>query len=101
MTAHQVLWTSKATSDLGECLEFLSRVSPSAAQDLLKAAVLAANSLGEYPEMYPEFEMPKSFPFRVRKCVVAHRYLLLYCVEKETIIIYRFLDSRKGFGALL
>lgn len=97
----QVKWTSKAVSDLGACVSFVRRVSLEAAKKLSSDLLSAANSLSSFPERFPEFSMPKSFPFVVRKFVVNGRYILLFAVEENEVVIYRVLDARKSFTSLL
>lgn len=45
--------------------------------------------------------MPKSFPFAIRKLVMNQRYLALYAVEGDKVVIYRILDSRRKFDHLI
>ena len=101
MTLYSVVWSSKALSDLAECIQFLLNVSKEAAVNLRNEAFSCANGLEAFPEKNPIFEMPKSFPFILRKQVVSKRYILLYTIEKEKIVIYRMIDCRKQFGSLL
>ena len=96
-----VLWTAKATSDLGEHVAFLCRASASAASGLTMAILEVGKSLDDYPERFPAFPMPRSFPHAVRKCVIKKRYIMLYGICDNTVLIYRILDARKRFDGLL
>ena len=101
MTLYQVTWSSKALSDLAECVNFVLNVSKEAAINLKNEVFSTAIGLEAFPEKNPVFEMPKSFPFVVRKQVISKRYVLLYTIEKDKIVIYRMLDCRKNFTSLL
>ena len=102
MDKYQIIISSKAQSDLSECVSFVLNVSKEAAIKLSDDVFNAIESLSNFPESNPIFEMPSAFPLIVRKKVVNRRYLLLYCVEEESkIVIYRILDSRRKFSSLL
>ena len=101
MTLYKVTWSNKALADLAECIHFVLNVSIEAAEKLRNEAFSATNALEAFPEKNPIFEMPKAFPFIVRKQIVSKRYALLYTVEKDTIVIYRMLDSRRNFNSIL
>ena len=101
MTLYSIVWSTKALSDLAECIQFLFNVSKQAAINLKNEAFSCATGLEAFPEKNPIFEMPKSFPFVLRKQIVSKRYILLYTIEKDKIVIYRMLDCRKQFGALI
>ena len=101
MTLYKVVWSAKALADLAECIHFVLNVSIEAAEKLRNEAFSAANALEAFPEKNPIFEMPKAFPFVVRKQIVSKRYVLLYTVEKDTIVIYRMLDCRRNFNSIL
>ena len=101
MVLYQIIWSTKALSDLAECVQFVLNVSVEAANNLRNEAFSAANGLEAFPEKNPIFEMPKSFPFVVRKQIVSKRYALLYTIEKDKIVIYRMLDCRRQFNSLL
>ena len=101
MTLYSVVWSTKALADLAECVQFLLNVSKEAAINLRNEAFSYANSLEAFPEKNPIFEMPKAFPFVLRKQVVSKRYTLLYTIENDKIVIYRMLDCRRQFNSLL
>ena len=101
MTLYSVVWSTKALSDLAECVQFLLNLSKQAAVKLRDEAFASANALEAFPEKNPIFEMPKAFPFVLRKQVISKRYILLYTIEKDKIVIYRMLDCRRQFGSLL
>ena len=101
MILYSVSWSTKALSDLAECVQFLLNVSKESAINLRNEVFSAANALESFPEKNPIFDMPKAFPFVLRKQIVSKRYILLYTIEKDKIIIYRMLDCRRQYSSLL
>ena len=101
MGKYTILWRPEAIQDVDSHLVFLSKVSKEAAFQLNNFLLDAANSLIDFPERNPVFEMTEGFQTNVRKMVVNKRYLLIYVIEGETVEIYRVLDTRKQFEHLL
>ena len=101
MDRFNVIIAPRAQSDRTECILFLSRVSVEAAIELTHQMHEQIKSLELYPERNPLFEMPKSFPYLVRKLLVNKRYLALYTIEGHNVVVYRILDSRRKFDYLL
>ena len=101
MTTYKINWSSRGMSDLLSCIEFVANVSLKAADDLKEELFDAATSLSTFPERNPIFEMTKSFPEIVRKCIVSKRYILLYIIRNDAVTIYRVLDSRRKFTHLI
>ena len=97
----QVRWSPKAASDLGEHVALQKRVSVDAASSISSKIIASGESLSTFPERFEEFRMPRNFPFAVRKCVVDGRYIFLYAVKEDSVVIYRVLDARRKFGGLL
>ena len=98
---YKVEWSPKAVSDLAERVSFLAKASKEAAKELSDSVISMGESLSSLPERFQEFPMPSSFPVTIRKCVVNHRYIILYGVKGESVIIYRVLDARRNLGGLL
>ena len=96
-----VIWTQVALSDLSSCVRFVINVSVDAAKKLKQDVSKAGGSLAFFPERNPVFESPKAFPFVLRKQIVNNRYILLYTIEEQKVVIYRVLDSRKKLGHLI
>ena len=67
MEKYHLIITSLAQSDIAECVRFVLRVSKDAAITLANDIYRAINSLETFPERNSVFEMPKAFPFIVRK----------------------------------
>ena len=98
---YTIIINSKALSDLSECVSFVLRVSKEAAIKLKDDVFSSIESLSIFPEKNPIFEMPKSFPFVMRKQIINDRYIVLYSIEEDKVIVYRILDSRRKFNHLL
>jgi len=101
MKKYSAIWTTDVLSDLSSCISFGLKVSKEGARELKIAISQAGESLGCFPEKNPIFPTPKWFPFVLRKQVVNNRYLVLYTVEEEKVVIYRVLDVRRSFQQLL
>ena len=101
MDSYKIKWTQTAVSDLTECVRFVLNVSKEAAKKLKIEIQESINSLSFFPEKNPILDMPKSFKIVIRKQVISKRYIALYSVEDDSIIIYRILDTRRKFGPLL
>lgn len=96
-----VVISSKAQSDISECVSFVLNVSKEAAINLANQIFDSIKSLELFPERNPTFNMPKQIPFTVRKHIVNARYIILYSCDNDIIIIYRVLDARRDFNSLI
>ena len=101
MNKFKIIITSKAQSDLAECVGFVLNVSKEAAYKLANDIYSSIQSLETFPERNAIFNMPPSFPFIIRKLIVNKRYLALYATEGGKVVIYRIIDSRRKFNHLL
>ena len=101
MNEYIVVVSSKAHSDIAECVGFVVKVSKEAALKLANDIYGSLATLNLFPERNPIFEMPKSFPYLLRKQIINNRYIVLYTIEDQNVVIYRVLDSRRKFGHLL
>ena len=101
MKKYTVVWLPDAAQDLYEHVIFLSKVSIDAAFELREAIYNESQSLANFPDRNPLFEMTDNFPYKARRAVVSKRYLILYSIETGNIIIYRVLDCRKGFEYII
>ena len=98
MNEYSVIISNKAHSDTAECV---GKVSKEAAIKLTNDIYTSLASLDLFPERNPIFNAPKSFPYTIRKQIINDRYIALYTIENQKIVIYRVLDSRRKFGHLL
>ena len=98
---YKIYISKRANDDLAEHLSFVNRVSLNAAINLHSCIYSAINSLTMFPERNPIFNMPKAFPFITRKLVINGRYIAIYAIEQDTVVVYRILDARKNFESLV
>lgn len=101
MAVLKIVLTSNAYADWQNCVSFVLNVSKEAAiklDDEIKAAI---DNLNNYPEKNPIFEMNRAFPFVVRKSIVNRRYIILFSINEQEILVYRILDARRKFEALI
>ena len=101
MDKFSIIISSKAQLDLAESVSFVANVSKEAAIQLANDIYSSIDSLSAFPERNPIFEMPKSFPFVVRKLIINKRDIALYAIENNSVIVYRIIDSRKSFDYLV
>ena len=101
MDFYKVVITSKAQSDISACIRFVLNVSKESALKLSNHIYDSLNTLKTFPERNGVFDMPKSFPFVIRKHIINKRYIALYTIENSSVVIYRVLDSRRSFDYLL
>ena len=98
---YRIEWSSKSLGDLSAHAAFLKRVSAEAAKTTLSAIIAKGDSLAQFPERCAEFPMPGHFPVVIRKCVVDGRYVILFGVCEDAVMIFRVLDARRKFDGLL
>ena len=101
MDNYKVNLLYKAQQDLSEIIQFVLNVSKDDAIILKKELYDSLETLTNYPERNPVFEMVSSFPYIVRKQIVSNRYIILYSVVLDQIYIYRIIDARRGFDGII
>lgn len=101
MERYEVIITNKAQLDFADHIEFVKRISIEAAVNLANEIYVALESLSTFPERFPLFEMPKTFPVIIRKQIINNRYVALYSIEDKKVVIYRILDSKKKLDYLI
>lgn len=101
MNNYNVIITSRAQSDLADCVRFALNVSKEAATNLANDIYSSLDSLSSYPERNPVFNMPKQFLFIIRKHIINKRYAALYSVEGDKVVVYRIIDARRKFNYIL
>lgn len=101
MAVSKIVLTSNAYADWQNCVSFVLNVSKEAAIQLDDEIKAAIDNLGNYPEKNPIFEMNRVFPFVVRKSIINRRYIILFSINEQEILVYRILDVRRKFEALI
>ena len=90
----QVIWSAQAASALDEAIGYVSGDSPSAAIQLLEAALDAASSLAQLSErgrIVPEVGSPT-----IRELFV-FKYRLMYEIRPDKIAVIAFVHGAKDF----
>ena len=98
---YNILITQRAYSDIAECVIFVKNVSQDAALRLYEEIIESINSLADFPGKYPEITTFKIKENKVRKMPIHDgRYIILYKVEENNIVVYDILDCRKDNSLL-
>lgn len=100
MTTYKVIASSNAASDIAECLRFVKNVSLEAAISLQQEFIKAFDRLTSFPEANPLFNKDDMSIGALHKMIVAKHYIILYIIEKDTVVIHRVLDSRRKYGSM-
>ena len=96
MNKYKVIISSRAYSNILECVSFVKKVSLEAAQKLYKEIITTINSLSDFPDRYPEINGFKLAGNPIRKLLLDDgRYAILYQVISKDVLIYDILDNRK------
>ena len=100
MVQFKISITQKAFSSIGEHVLFVRNVSLEAAKELYEETMTSLRSLSSFPERCPEIQDLRIAGARIRKMAIHDgRYVALYKVDGDTVVIYDVVDTKKG-GAL-
>ena len=95
-TTYEVQISQRAFTSLIECISFVKRVSPESADSLYREIMVAIQSLSTLPKRNPEVEGLKIQNNPTRKMIINNgRYVILYRIDGDKVIVYDVLDSRK------
>ena len=96
MVEYKIAITQRAFCSIGEHVLFVRNVSMEAAKELYEETMGSLRSLSTYPERYPEIPDLRVAGAKVRKMPIHDgRYVALYKVEGDTVVIYDVIDTRK------
>lgn len=96
MNNYKIVITQHAFSSISECVMFVNNVSPEAANSLYEELMTSIKSLSTFPNKYPEIQDLLIMDAKVRKMPIHNgRYVILYKVENDTVVIYDIIDTRK------
>ena len=96
MNSYSIIITQRAYTSITECVLFVKNVSIEAAKNLYDEMVTAINSLSSFPNKYPEITGLLIRNTKVRKMPIHDgRYVILYKVENDNVVIYDIIDTRK------
>lgn len=97
MNKYQIFISQRAFSDITQCVLFVNNVSSQAAKELYYEIMAAIQALSSFPNKYPEIQDLKIGDNKYRKMPVHQgRYMVVYRVEVNTVIISDIIDSRKN-----
>ncbi len=96
MAELKVSITQKAFSSISEHVLFVRSASLEAAKELYEETMTSLRSLSSFPERHPEIQGLRIAGVRIRKTSIHDgRYIALYKVDGDTVVIYDVVDSRK------
>ena len=98
---YEIQISQRAFTSLIECVSFVKRVSPESANSLYQEIMEAIQSLSTFPKRNPEVVGLTIQNIPIRKMVINNgRYIILYRIDGNQVIIYDVLDSRKDNKAI-
>ena len=98
---YQITIADSAFADIQEALSFLGNVSKDAAKRLNQRIKEVILSLAEFPFRFESVNMPTKIGYDFRKATIENRYLLIYAIKEDLIVVERLIDARQGFSSLL
>lgn len=100
MEVKDIIITSRAQTDISTCITFVLNISKDASK-VAKEIFKSIESLKQFPERFPAFNMPNYASYAYRKMVINKRYIAIYSLEEDIIVIHRVLDGRRGYSSLV
>ena len=101
MAELKVSITQRAFSSISEHVFYVRNASLEAAKELYEGIMTSLRSLSSFPERYPEIQDLRIAGARIRKMSIHNgRYVALYKVDGDTVVIYDVIDSRKDNSIL-
>lgn len=98
---YSVIVSEKAKKMLVSHAAFLAKVSPSAAEKLVKDFQETASSLQNFPNRCPWFSGAYIPKHQYRYIVFGKRYMLIYQIVDKTVYVDYCIDCRQDYGWLL
>ena len=101
MAELKVSITQRALSSICEHILFVRNVSLEAAKELYEETMTSFRSLSSFPERCPEIQDLRIAGARIRKTSIHNgRYVALYKIDGDTVVVYDVVDSRKDNSIL-
>ncbi len=98
---YNVIFSDRAAAMLINHVRFLANVSVSAAQKLRKEIISEAQDLETMPQRFSWVSFPEIPANKYRKKLVSKRYLLIYQIKDENVLIDYVVDCRQDYKWLL
>ena len=101
MAELKVSITQRALSGICEHILFVRNASLEAAKALYEETMTSLRSLSSFPERCPEMQDLRIAGARIRKMSIYNgRYVTLYKIDGDTVVVYDAVDSRKDNSIL-
>ena len=101
MNNYKVIITQRAFSDISECVLFVNAVSHEAAQKIYREIIDAIDSLKTFPFAYSNIEGLKIRDVKIKRMPIHQvRYMILYKIEGNDVVVYDIVDSRQDNSVL-
>ena len=98
---YQVVISDRAVGLLLQHVRFVAQVNVQAAERLREEIMKAVKSLQSFPERNMWLSDPMLPVSKYRKMLVSKRYLLVYQIKDDTVLIEYLLDCRQDYQWLL
>ncbi|MEW6081896.1 MAG: type II toxin-antitoxin system RelE/ParE family toxin [Bacillota bacterium] len=98
---HTVIVSHEAAQMLVSHSRFLAQVSETAALQLVDEFAEKAKSLEIFPERNPWLVDPLIPARKYRKLLMSKRYLLIYQIKGDSVLLDALVDTRQDYGWLL
>ena len=96
MAEFKISITQRAFSSICEHILFARNVSLEAAKELYEETMTSLRSVSSFPERCPEIQDLRIAGARIRNMAIHDgRYVALYKVGGDTVVIYDVIDTRK------
>lgn len=101
METYEVIISEEARRQLGQCVLFIAKDNPEAAQRLRERLVSSIRSLTSMPARYPFFQEPYIPKNKYHKMFVENWYLILYQIRDQRVYVDVVIDCRQDYRWLI
>mgnify|MGYP004451540033 CR=1 FL=1 len=98
---YQIIISDRAKRMLAEHIRFLAKVNPESARKKKQQIIGELRSLSVFPQRFPFFEDSFIPHNKYHKMYIENRYLVLYQIKDNTVVVDYILDCRKDYNWLL
>ena len=98
---YKIIVSPVALKMLNSHIEFLSMVNPNHAKMVKKLILNSIGKISDFTYQYSVFILPGIPINRYRKQIIQKKYMVIYHIEENLIIVDYILDSRKKNDWLL
>lgn len=91
---YNILTLDNAYSDIAAIYEFCSNINSNYADKVIKRIDNAIQSLKYFPFINPLYAVFEKQIFR--KHIVDKRYLIIFSVVNQTVVVFRIIDGRRN-----